>query len=384
MEHLLIVGSVQAFFTAFFLMTKRPRALNDTVLAVWMIFIALPLIAGATAQAWPDKYIPILRADLIYPLTYGPFMWLYVGVLTGDITQITRRQLVHFLPFAIVSLAQLVTGWAPAPPNPEIATFGTSIRVVGAVNLAVLLAYTAAVFWRLARHDREVLEHFSDLPNHVTLGWLRWMTAGMTGVFLLLFLAAFLSMPSLLGAHLAALVASIMMLSFFGLQQGQVFNTSVQPDDISPSDEAPQSSTTSTSKPRYDRSGLTADRADAIAARLEKFMRERQPYLDPDLTIETLAKRTAVPRHHLTEVISVQHQKNFYFFINEFRIQAVKQALKDPARSGETLLEIAYASGFNSKSPFNTAFKQLTGLTPSQYRRQRQQATNSGPSNVRA
>lgn len=369
MEHLLVVGSVHALFTAIFLMTKRSRNLNDTVLAVWMVFLALPLIAGATAQAWPNKYIPILRADLIYPLTYGPFIWLYVSTLTGDATRITPRQLLHFLPFAGVSIVQLMTGWAPEPPNPEVVSFSTSIRVVGAINLAVLLAYTAAVVWRLARHDQDVLEHFSNLPNHVTLGWLRWMTAGMTGVFLLMFLAAFLSVPSILGAHLVALVASILVLSFFGLQQDRVFNVADRSDD---SATPPPSSMTSKSKPRYDRSGLTSDRADLIAERLEQFMQTKQPYLDPDLTIEALAKRMAVPRHHLTEVINDQHQKNFYLFVNEFRIQAVKQALKDPAQSGETLLDIAYASGFNSKSPFNTAFKQLTGITPSQYRRQQQ------------
>ena len=367
MEHLLVVGSVHALFTAIFLITKRARTLNDLVLAAWMLFTALPLIAGATAQAWPDQHIPILRADLIYPLTYGPFMWLYVGTLTGDVTQISRRHLLHFLPFASLSLVQLLTGWAPAPPNPELASFGTAIRVIGAVNLAVLLGYTGAVFWRLARHDHEVLAHFSDLPNHVTLAWLRWMTAGITGVFLLMFLAALLSMPDLLPVHLMALVAFILLLSFFGLRQDRVFAATDRTEDNALS---PDATAANKSKPRYDRSGLTPDRAKVIADRLETFMRAKQPYLDADLTIEALAKRMAVPRHHLTEVISEHHKKNFYLFVNEFRIQAVKQALMDPTRSAETLLDIAYASGFNSKSPFNTAFKQLTGVTPSQYRRQ--------------
>jgi AraC-like DNA-binding protein len=371
MEHLLVVGSVHALFTALFLMTKRARNLNDVVLATWMVFMALPFIAGATAQAWPEKHIPILRADLIYPLTYGPFMWLYVGALTGDVVRITRRHLLHFLPFAAVSIFQLLTGWALDPPNPQSATFSTSIRVVGAVNLVVLLGYSAAVFWRLARHDRQVLGHFSNLPNHITLGWLRWMTAGMTGVFLLMFLAAFLSIPSLLVFHLIALVASILILSFFGLRQDQVFDAADHPGKTLHSPDVIGSPASSgNDKPRYDRSGLTPDRAQVIAERLERFMRTKQPYLDADLTIEALAKHMAVPRHHLTEVVNEHHQKNFYLFVNEFRIQAVKQALKDPARTNETLLDIAFACGFNSKSPFNTAFKQLTGVTPSQYRRQ--------------
>jgi hypothetical protein len=60
MDHLLFIGSVHTLFTAVFLITKRARSLNDTVLAVWMVFITLPLISGASVQTWPDIHIPIL------------------------------------------------------------------------------------------------------------------------------------------------------------------------------------------------------------------------------------------------------------------------------------------------------------------------------------
>lgn len=374
MEHLLFVGSVHALFTTLFLMTKRARSLNDTVLAVWMVFIALPLISGAAVQTWPDLHIPVLRADLIYPLTYGPFMWLYVGTLTGNVVRITRRHLAHFLPFVAVSLIQLVSGWAPSPPNPEMATFSTSIRIIGSVNLTLLLAYTVAVFLRLRRHDRLIAEHFSNLPSYVTLSWLRRMTVAITAVFLLLFLAAALSLPVLMELHLYALVASVLGLSFFGLRQDRVFINTEAPDGnanepVMVSDEESGAAQPTSTNARYDRSGLTSERADTIARKLDTFMRNERPYLDADLTIEALSKRMAVPRHHLTEVISKRHQKNFYLFVNEYRIQAVQQAMKSPSQQDQTLLDIAYACGFNSKSPFNTAFKTLTGMTPSQYRR---------------
>ncbi|MCG3268558.1 AraC family transcriptional regulator [Yoonia sp. I 8.24] len=366
MEHLLFVGSVQALFTTFFLLNKRTKSLNDTILAVWMVLMALPLVSGAVMQLWPEIKVPLLRANLVYPLTYGPFMWLYVGSLTGDVTRITSRNLVHFAPFFAVSVVQIITGWAPVPPNPEVATFSTSIRVVGAINLGILLAYSIAIFRRLDRHANAVVGHYSNLPNHITLGWLRAMTAGVTGVFLLLFLAAFLSQPNLMDLHLFALIAAILGLSFFGLQQDRVFDADAPTDDTAP---APDTQELVSTKPRYDRSGLSPERADVIAQRLDTFMQSQRPYLDANLTIETLSKRMAVPRHHLTEVISARYEKNFYLFVNEYRIQAAQQAMKDPAQAENTVLDIAYASGFNSKSPFNTAFKKLTGMTPSQYRR---------------
>ncbi|MDV7142707.1 AraC family transcriptional regulator [Tropicimonas sp. TH_r6] len=387
MDELMFTGMVHACFTATFLAAKRGRTLNDTVLAVWMIFMALPLLSGVAGRFFDGISIPVLRSNLIYPLTYGPFLWLYVQTLTGHIGQLRPAHLVHFAPFAAISLFQLLSGWTPAMPNPTDESFSPVVRLIGAVNLALLLAYTVAVIWRLRQHGREVVEHFSELSSGVTLVWLYWVTLGVFGVFLLLFLGSALSINTLLPIHIAALVAFILTLSFFGLRQAQVFDrkaagsepTMSAPRAVEhtvpamPEPAGPQDSGTETegdSNSRYSRSGLTEERAERISRKLEAFMREDQPYLDAELTIEKLAKRMAVPRHYLTQVISERHGKNFYLFVNEYRIEAVKAALRDPDGAERTLLDIAYAAGFNSKSTFNTAFKRLTGMTPSQYRRQ--------------
>lgn len=379
MEHLLYVGIVQALFTAAFVLTRRAVTLNDKVLATWMVFIALPLISGAAARGLPEVRIPLLGADLVYPLTYGPFLWLYVATLTGDVSRLRARHLAHFLPFAALSLVQFFTGWVPRPPNPAAPEFSTATRVVGAMNLALLLVYTVAVFRRLHLHGEEVLEHFSELSNRVTLAWLRWLAAGISGAFLLFFLASAASMPGLLNVLLPLQIALILALSFFGLRQTQVFDRQAGaapdaaaegPAAVEPPETAPPEPATAQEpdKPRYSRSGLTEERAEVIAQRLDTFMDTHKPHLDAELTIEKLAKRMAVPRHHLTQVISERHGKNFYLFVNEHRIAAVRQALEDPANAERTLLDIAYGFGFNSKSTFNTAFKRLVGVTPSQYR----------------
>ncbi|WP_068311314.1 helix-turn-helix domain-containing protein [Aliiruegeria sabulilitoris] len=392
MNELISIGIVHSCFTALFLATKRDRTLNDSVLAAWMVFMALPLLSGLSGHLLPDIQIPVLRSNLIYPLTYGPFMWLYVGTLTGDIGRLRPRNLVHFLPFAVVSLYQLIFHWTPALPGPEKLAFGTAIRSIGAVNLALLLAYTVAVIWRLRLHGKEVVEHFSELSSNITLNWLYWITLGVFGVFVLLFLGSVLSLPVLLEIHMFALVAFILALSFAGLRQGQIFDRqtvpSSPPDDaiavrsmdrparLAPEPTGPRARQDGTqdddmrdeSKARYSRSGLTEERAETITERLERYMRAERPYLDPELTIEKLAKRMAVPRHHVTQVINERHGKNFYLFVNEYRIEAVKRAMRAPEGADRTLLDIAYASGFNSKSTFNTAFKRLTGMTPSQYR----------------
>ena len=74
---------------------------------------------------------------------------------------------------------------------------------------------------------------------------------------------------------------------------------------------------------------------------------------------------------YLTQIFSEQLNKNFYLYINVYRIHQVKALLNDPANKDMTLLDIAYESGFNSKSTFNAIFKKITNMTPTQYRKNR-------------
>lgn len=120
----------------------------------------------------------------------------------------------HFLPFVLLSLIQLGSGWAPEPPNPDSQEFGLATRVVGGVNAGVYLAYALAVEIRLKQHSRQTPLFFSALPNRVTLAWLGWLTAAISCVFLVLFSASLLSVPQMLLVYLPVQVAIILVLSF--------------------------------------------------------------------------------------------------------------------------------------------------------------------------
>jgi AraC-like DNA-binding protein len=61
--------------------------------------------------------------------------------------------------------------------------------------------------------------------------------------------------------------------------------------------------------------------------------------------------------------------KNFFEFINHYRIEEAKRMLTNPKDKKITVLEVMYQSGFNSKSSFNTLFKKQTGLTPVEFKK---------------
>lgn len=101
--------------------------------------------------------------------------------------------------------------------------------------------------------------------------------------------------------------------------------------------------------------------------RLESLMDTQKPYLNSNLTINKLAAQSGIPTRELSFIINQGFGKNFFDFICDYRINYAK-ALLEKTSEKRAILEIMYDAGFNSKSVFNTAFKQKTGLTPSQYR----------------
>jgi len=113
----------------------------------------------------------------------------------------------------------------------------------------------------------------------------------------------------------------------------------------------------------------TQERALQYIKRLEDYTQKEKPYLDANLTVDKLAAQTHIPRHYLTQILSEQLNKNFYLYINEYRINKVKQLLEETETQNMTLLEVAYESGFNSKSTFNSIFKKITNMTPTQYKK---------------
>ncbi|HEY5689508.1 MAG TPA: helix-turn-helix domain-containing protein [Yeosuana sp.] len=106
----------------------------------------------------------------------------------------------------------------------------------------------------------------------------------------------------------------------------------------------------------------------ALKSKLEEYMNKEEAFLNPSLTIFDLAKGLNITSIELSLFLNKELHKNFFDYINEYRIEKAKQILQDPDKKSLTILEILYEVGFNSKSSFNTAFKKFTKKTPTQYR----------------
>ncbi len=116
--------------------------------------------------------------------------------------------------------------------------------------------------------------------------------------------------------------------------------------------------------------GFSAAQTAEMNRKLAVAMEEQMLFRQPNLTIQQLAVELGNPAKELTKFLNEQHQMNFSEYVNHHRIEYIKELLHSSAAEKYTLVSLAELSGFASKSSFNATFKKITGLTPSEYKKQ--------------
>ena len=117
---------------------------------------------------------------------------------------------------------------------------------------------------------------------------------------------------------------------------------------------------------KYEKSGLTHDQAILIKSKIRKAFDEDKIYRNNAIGLDDLAEHIQHNRYKVSQVINTYFAKNFYTFLNEYRIKEAMDLLaSDPHLSVKAIM---YEVGFNSKNSFYTAFKKITGLSPNDFR----------------
>ena len=120
---------------------------------------------------------------------------------------------------------------------------------------------------------------------------------------------------------------------------------------------------------KYKTIPIDAKRIENVISMLLHLMDEERLFLDPDLTLNKLSLRLRIHYNHLSRIINERFGLSYNDFINKYRIEEARKKLTSPEEKESTILDIAYSTGFYSKSVFNAAFKKFTGMTPTEYRK---------------
>ncbi len=144
------------------------------------------------------------------------------------------------------------------------------------------------------------------------------------------------------------------------------------------SNKAEKENTTEEAKSKH-HNPLTNDEVKTIANKIDTLLTTKDVFLDPDLTLDRIARKACIPARQISTAINQIYGRNISQVVNEYRIERAKKLL---VTSDKTITQIYLDSGFQTKSNFNREFTRITQQTPSAFRRDNPAKSNHKRSNV--
>lgn len=371
-EAILYVGLAQSLFAAFALGTRKRVSLPDKLLVGGLLVFAFKFIILILNNEHGEFFDMQFSLGLI-PLTFGPILYLYTSYLVAARKRFRPLDLLHFLPFVVITIAYFMFFQDVVDFSDE--TFLKEdeylwVRVTfSLVFLTSVVSYTVLTFVKLINFRKTIEAQFSYQDRTLRLFWLNFIAVlfSLSGLVVVV-AGAYNAMmfkklvdTSLL-SHVG-LTTIAYAVSYFGLRQPSLFRSEYMVEEEVP-EPANTESNEKENKPRF-----SDEEAKILEERLIIHMNEERPYLNPELTLGELSAQINLAKHELTDLLNVHIGKNFFSFVNEFRLKAVVRRLGNPDYDHLTIIAIANDCGFNSKSTFNSLFKQYTGHTPSDYKK---------------
>lgn len=349
------VGFSQSLFAGILVAAKKNIQTPDRILATWLFLLAVEfLTCGIDFLIWG---VPLLSSSF---LLFNPAFFLYIKSLTKSSFRLKPLQLLHLAPFVIFELATYLLEEKSTLhnffENDSTQWFRFIFSIASVISWIAYNYISAAMVFK---HRKKLENEFSSIEREKSLKWLISIVV-LYNLYCGFSLVLGIVQVSLPGSGLyqyvynySALLVLIYILGFYGLRQEPVF----QVEDVVIEDV----------KGKYQNSVLSTERKQSIKDALIRLVESSKIYLNPDLNMNMLSEMLDVQKHQLTEVINSEIGKNFFRFINDYRIEEVKKKLLDP-KNPYSIEAIGYDCGFSSKSSFFTVFKNITGMTPLQYK----------------
>ena len=373
MKYIFLIAAFNAFFFNVLLFQKKPRALHDYILIFWLTYLGAYIGVYALYSHELFTHFQLLSISLISLLMlHGPFLYYYILTLVSDKSHISGKDLLHLIPFVLFNLFILISSFNPGISqklNIEKVSPGDNPPLLFSLFL-IMTAFSGTVYFLLTirlfkKLDINIFNIFSNSAN-IDLYWVRRLVlifgvvwTALISVTVIHHIFQMFSMVFCTDGLFLSLSVFVILIGYFGLKQKVIFSS----EDIIVAEEATKFQI------KYSGSRLSDSEAKRYAGKLTDYMKSAKPYLNPDLSLPQLATELNISTHYLSQVINEQFNLNFFDFVNGYRVDAFKEKIIDPSFRNFSLLGIAFECGFNSKSAFNRIFKQSTGITPSQFKK---------------
>lgn len=346
---LLSLGALQGVLVSFFLLRNKSKHPSHIFLVLFIIVITLQLAFKVISKGWLWHNV-----NLIYQLSYnlpylaGPLFYLFIRRRVNK-NPFKIIDSLHFLPFVLGSLTTFAhifynfpfLAWLPWNLVPWVVCHLSSLFIYGILS------------WRMLENKK---------TENGLKSFLIWVISSETIIIITMVLMVY-NNGTLPDVRMLFIILTILIYWIsYKLMESPVIFMSLPQGEIVPLRDV--------NTPKYAHSGLKADEANRIVTLLHEAIHHQKIFLEPDLSLDTLANKIDVPRHHLSRVINEQYGKTYVELANGWRLEEARSRLANPKFNHHTISTIALDSGFNSVSSFNTIFKRSFQTTPSKFREQ--------------
>ena len=381
MNSLLLICTFQALFLALLIFFKKKRVLSDMILATWLLVIALHIFLEFLQLYNFQHDFPypwLIGLDVSFTVLHAALIYVYILSYSRMAGKWWNYRL-HLLPFLLVNILLFVFYYSRSPED-KIRDFTSvmngdgfyiePIKYLTYLIMLLVIIYLIAGLILIQKHKRNIRNQFSTIQG-LELKWLQVLLYSLGGILVVAILLEILSntffllSPAVSSVIVFIIIAiGIFYIGIHGILSTDAFtnyNHNLTNRDSFTTKTKRTISNSVTAVEEYD------EMMEEKFSQLMTYIREKKPFLETSLTLQSLSEMLDMKAHFLSKLINQKAGCNFFDFVNNFRIEEFKEQVLDPANHNYTLLSIAYSCGFNSKTAFNRAFKNSTGTTPSEY-----------------
>jgi AraC-like DNA-binding protein len=368
LQHLFAIGGFQGILLFFLLSIGRENTKGNRILGVWCLFLGLFFLGILVhVQNELNIFSVLIGWNLYLPASYGALLYLYCRQAITD-RPLAWKDALHLLPVlscyllnvdVLFASAETKFNWTTAPSDGP-----NSLSIAQTITFVQAFVYLGFSFYMVRRYQQQAKQNLSDFNPEI----FRWIWALL---ILTLSVWSFKAVSSSETLYFLSITSDIIIIFLiYGVALAQWRNPklfklnkietvvalhNVSKEIIDKSTEDKQSS-----------GALDVSTRECILKDVKQYMENEHAYKDNQLNLISLSELVGVSTHHLSEVLNQHEGKNFYQFVNDYRVNYVCEHLNKSNKP--KIIELALDAGFSSKSTFNAVFKQFTGLSPTQYR----------------
>lgn len=362
-----------SLLTLFLFFGRTGKRISNIILGSFFLWLIVNITDGLLLfSEFYERHPAWAHVEDGFILLLGPLLYFYARSMVYKDFRFKASDIGHALPFLVATLLFQVYYHVQAEADQRFIQEAI-VRQDLPVQFYVIVAFVYAhiglylfLAWKeLMTYRAGIKEKFSEV-NAINLQWLEFM---LLAVGIILFISLVLSFVPLVRQTGMKTEILIIPFAFIFIFCTVVFWKALRQPSLFAGLEIQENK-------KYQVSAVTPVERDALAQLLKLNMANDELFLDPDLTIDQLSDRLKSTPRKVSQVINEVFQQNFFDFINSYRIDKAKRILAESTDNRLTILEVMYQCGFNSKSSFNTVFRQKTGLTPSEFRKRNSARSN--------